>query len=179
MTVDIRQATEDDIEGLYALYAKIDKHDEGYFEACFEKDCLILLAESSVVIALKEETPHDKELVGFVILNFEPKYQLYQKLEIPEIQDLNVLPDYRRQGIGSHLVEVCENITAEQGIEQIGISVGLTKDYGPAQRLYTQAGYIPDGYGVTYDRQAIDKGQTQPVNDDLCLMMVKSLLEIN
>lgn len=163
MTFDIRQATEEDISALYNLYEKIGKKDDGYFEACFERECLILIAS-------KEE-----QEIGFVILNFDPKYSLYKTLEIPEIQDLNVLPDERQQGAATALVNACESIAEDQGAEQVGISVGLTKDYGPAQRLYVKLGYMPDGNGITYDREGVTFGQNYVADDDLCLMMVKDL----
>ncbi len=163
MNVKIRQATEADIPALYDLYEKIGQKDEGYFESCFEKDCLLLIATV------------EKQNAGFGILNFDPKYSLYQKLEIPEIQDLNVLPDHRQQGIATAMVEAFENIARDQGAEYVGISVGLTKDYGPAQRLYFKLGYMPDGNGVTYDRDAVTHGMRYAVDDDLCLMLLKEL----
>lgn len=163
MSVEIRQGTEDDIPALYALYDQIGKQDQGYFEALFEKECFVLIAE------------HSKQAVGFGVLNFNPKYSLYKKLDIPEIQDLNVIPDMREQGIATALVEAFEEIAQDQGAEHIGISVGLTKEYGAAQRLYCKLGYIPDGNGVTYDRAFIETGRAYPVDDDLCLMMVKML----
>ena len=163
MDIDIRQANEADIPALYALYNKIGKKDEGYFETLFEKDCLVLIAEQN------------KQVVGFGILNFEPKYNLYQKLDIPEIQDLNVIPDARQQGIATAIIESFENIASDQDAESIGISVGLTKDYGPAQRLYCKLGYMPDGYGIAYDREGVTFGQSYVADDDLCLMMVKDL----
>jgi ribosomal protein S18 acetylase RimI-like enzyme len=160
---NIRQAEEGDIDALYALYDQLGKKDDGFFEACFGKDCIILIASV------------EKQDVGFGILNFEPKYSLYQKLDIPEIQDLNVIPEAREQGVATALLDAFENIVRDQGKEQIGISVGLTKDYGPAQRLYVKQGYIPDGYGVTYDRVGVAKGQRVEFCDALALMMVKSL----
>lgn len=163
MSFDIRQASEEDIPALYALYEQIGKKDEGYFEACFEKDCLILIASKN-----------EKD-IGFGILNFEPKYSLYQKLDIPEIQDLNVIPEARQQGTATALVEAFENIARDQESEQIGISVGLTKDYGPAQRLYVKLGYIPDGNGISCERQPVHPYEQYEVNDDLCLMLVKAL----
>ena len=163
MSVEIRQASESDIPTLYDLYDKIGQKDEGYFEACFEKDCVLLIASK------------EKQDVGFGILNFEPKYALYKKLEIPEIQDLNVVPEARQQGIATMLVEAFENLAQDQGLVQVGISVGLTKDYGPAQRLYCKLGYMPDGYGIAYDRQGVTAQKSYPFDDDLCLMMVKDL----
>ena len=163
MSLDIRQATEEDIPKLYALYSALGKKDEGYFEAVLEKDCLILIAAQ------------DNQDIGFGILNFEPKYNLYQKLNIPEIQDVNVIPDARQQGVATALVMAFENLAEDQGAEQVGISVGLTKDYGPAQRLYVKLDYIPDGNGITYDREGVVFGQPYSADDDLCLMMIKNL----
>lgn len=163
--INIRQAGAEDISALYGLYTQIGKQDEGYFEACFEKDCVILIAAQG----------EEGAVVGFGVLNFEPKYSLYQKLDIPEIQDLNVIPEMRQQGIATALVEAFENMARDQGSDQIGISVGLTKSYGPAQRLYAKLNYLPDGYGVTYNREGVIAGERYPVDDDLCLMMVKDL----
>ena len=47
--------------------------------------------------------------------------------------------------------------------------------FGAAQRLYCKLGYIPDGNGVTYDREAVRAGDMRAVDDLLCLMMVKAL----
>ncbi len=188
ITSDIRQAEEGDIDALYALYDKIGHKDEGYFEDCFEKDCVIIIASlpQSVIPAVSEARTNSGDPfasceadgyidVGFGILNFEPKYRLYQKLDIPEIQDLNVIPQAREQGVATALLNAFENLARDQGKQEIGISVGLTKDYGAAQRLYVKQGYIPDGYGVTHDRQVVEKGQRYALDDDLALMMVKEL----
>jgi ribosomal protein S18 acetylase RimI-like enzyme len=163
MDLDIRQASADDIPALYALYEVLGKEDAEYFEACFEKGCLILIASRG------------EQDIGFGVLNFDPKYSLYKRLGISEIQDLNVVPEAREQGAATSIVTALENVARDQGNEEIGICVALTKDYGPAQRLYVKLGYMPDGYGVTYDREFITAGTAYPVDDDLTLMMVKGL----
>ncbi|MEM7617849.1 MAG: GNAT family N-acetyltransferase [Pseudomonadota bacterium] len=190
MTVDIRQADESDISSLYEFYQHIGKKDQGYFETVFGKDCVVLIAElpqdviprldrgiSSTNVKDPAVKPQDDAavIVGFGILNFEPKYSFYQKLEIPEIQDVNVLPEFRQQGIATALIESFENLARDQGMEHIGISVGLTKKYGPAQRLYCKLGYIPDGNGITRDRESVFHDQMVHANDDLCLMLLKEL----
>lgn len=161
--INIQQVGRDDIPALYALYDHLGKSDDGFFEACFDKNCFILIARLN------------GQNVGFGILNFEPKYRLYQKLNIPEIQDLNVIPEARQQGIATALLTQFEEVAREKGYKEIGISVGLTSDYGPAQRLYIKQGYIPDGQGITHDRQAVEHGRSYPLDDDLALMMVKAL----
>lgn len=112
---------------------------------------------------------------GVVVLNFAPLYPAFKRLNIPEIQDLNVLPDYRRQGAGAALIKVCEETAKANGHDSVGIGVGLTSSYGAAQRLYARLGYVPDGAGVYYDGQPVRHGEMRPVDDDLCLYMVKSI----
>jgi GNAT superfamily N-acetyltransferase len=114
-------------------------------------------------------------LLGYVILNFAPRYSLYRKLSIPEIQDLFVAQECRGKGAGRFLLSHCENAAKKKAATAIGVSVGLHKAFGPAQRLYFQSGYSPDGYGVTYDRQPVNAGDRVALDDDLCLMMVKDL----
>ena len=113
--------------------------------------------------------------VSYVILNRQPRYGLYQRLNIPEIQDLNTIPERRREGIATQLIAHCENIARQEGYEDIGISVGLHAGYGAAQRLYVRLGYMPDGQGITYDRESIKPHASYAVDDDLCLMMTKAL----
>ena len=117
----------------------------------------------------------DGQAAGYGMLNWQPQYALYRRLGMPEIQDMNVAPAFRRRGIASMLIAHCEDLAREKGCTDIGISVGLHADYGAAQRLYVQLGYVPDGYGVTYDRKTVRPGEIRPVDDSLCLMMVKSL----
>lgn len=63
----------------------------------------------------------------------------------------------------------------KEGYQEVGIGVGLYKDYGTAQRLYVQMGYIPDGMGVTYKSSYITPREQYPVDDDLIFWMKKSL----
>jgi GNAT superfamily N-acetyltransferase len=159
----IRAADVNDIAMLYQLYGSIGKKDDGYFEHALEQGIAIYLCFDG-------ERP-----VGFCLLNWTPRYSLYHKLDIPEIQDLNVLPSARRKGFATSLIKWCEGIARANGKQHIGISVGLTKDYGPAQILYTRLGYVPDGNGITYDRHGVQFGQSYPADDNLALMMIKPL----
>lgn len=114
-------------------------------------------------------------MVSYCILNWQPKYAFFQKLGFPEIQDLNVLQKYRRQGIATQMICHCEDMARAKKCEYMGIGVGLHASFGPAQRLYVKLGYIPDGNGLNYDRQQVAFGEFRPVDDELCLMMIKTL----
>lgn len=111
--------------------------------------------------------------IGGTYLNWSPKYHVYKRLQIPELQDLRVLPGHRRHGVGTALITACEELAKGQGSKGIGISVGLHAEYGNAQRLYVSLGYTPDGNGVTYDREVVEPNAKMPIDDDLALMMLK------
>ncbi len=161
--IQIKQAKNSDVRALCGL---VEHKDSGYFERCLEEQ---KEGRRQVFIAQTDKG------VGYGVLNWSPQYALYKRLGIPEIQDLNVISVARRQGVATAMIEYCENLVVEAGCEHIGISVALYKDYGPAQRLYAKLGYLPDGNGVTYDREAVSPGEIRPVDDDLCLMMIKAL----
>ncbi|WP_328332396.1 GNAT family N-acetyltransferase [Kribbella sp. NBC_00382] len=114
----------------------------------------------------------DGELAGYVTLTWEPAYD--HGAGIPEVQDLNVLPTFRRQGIGSALMDAAEARAAERS-SVVGIGVGLYADYGSAQRMYFRRGYLPDGRGLMYDWKPVPPGEMVRLDDDATLMFTKSL----
>lgn len=114
------------------------------------------------------------EVLGYVTLNWHSHYQPFLTRDIPEIMDLNVLPPFRRQGIGAQLLDSAEE-KASHSSNIIGIGVGLYDGYGDAQRLYVKRGYIPDGRGPTYSYRKLEYGQSVLVDDDLVLWFEKTL----
>ena len=113
--------------------------------------------------------------IGQVHLNFNPQYPLFQRLHIPEIQDLLTAPSHRGQGVGTALIAACEDTARKAGATDIGIAFGLDASFGAAQRLYIRHGYIPDGAGVVYDRKPVPVGAMKPLDDLYCLMLTKDL----
>ena len=93
----------------------------------------------------------------------------------PEIVDFGVLEKYRRNGIGSRLMDAAEEI-AGQYADTIWLGVGLHSGYGSAQRMYIKRGYIPDGTGVWYQDKPCEPYGTEIANDDsLVLFLSKQL----
>lgn len=117
------------------------------------------------------------ELAGYVTLNWRSSYQAFFAHGIPEIMDLNVLPPFRRHGIGTKLMDKAEKSAKQKGLI-VGIGVGLYDGYGQAQKLYVQRGYIPDGRGPTYRYATLNYGQSVVVDDDLVLWFTKQLSDI-
>ena len=109
---------------------------------------------------------------GYVTLKWRSDYPPFQENHIPEIADFNILPQYRRQGVGTLLLNQVETIAFEQAAV-IGIGVGLYADYGAAQRLYILRGYVPNGLGVTYQYQVVKPGENVCLDDNLILWFTK------
>lgn len=160
----IRDAQATDIPALAALG---NPNPDGYFARCFVEQ-----AEGKRIILVAEIAG---QIVGYVFLNMNPRYQMFRRLEIPEIQDLYVTSAARRQGVGEALVQSCEDRAHALGIMQMGIAVGLHAGFGAAQRLYARRDYVPDGAGVMYDRAPVHAGDMRLIDDDLTLMLVKEL----
>ena len=164
----IRKATEDDVGKLYQIARELKaKNEIHYFERCLveqnAKKREIFIAEFS------------GEPAGYVQLIWSPIYPPFKKLDIPEIQDLNVVPDMRCKGIGSMLVDHCEEVVKNAGKEEVGIGFGLNSNFGAAHRLYIKKGYIPDGLGVSYDDELINAGDLRAVDDFLTLKLTKKI----
>ncbi len=167
-TIAVRKADTQDLPSLWDMTRSFGKeHDADYFE-----HCLNLQAQGKREVLIVSSDGID---AGYGMLNWIPKYALFKKLGIPEIQDLNVVPAFRQRGLASYFIKHCEDVARQKGHEEMGIAFGLYSSYGPAQRLYIKLGYIPDGQGVTYDRKQIAHGDFKPVDDDLCLMLIKAL----
>jgi len=112
---------------------------------------------------------------GYVTVVWSPGYEPFARANIPAIQDLNVLPDFRRRGVASALLDHAEALV-QQRSDTVGIGVGMDPDYGPAQRLYVLRGYVPDGRGLTYDNRPVRYGDHVRVDDSLVLHLTKRLL---
>ena len=110
----------------------------------------------------------DAQLAGYVTLNWTPHYPALAAAGIPEIQDLNVLPAFRRRGIATRLLDRAEALAGARS-DFVGIAVGLHPGYNAAQCLYVRRGYIPDGSGVTYRNRYVPEGAQVVLDDDLLL----------
>jgi len=111
---------------------------------------------------------------GYITLIPNAKSGPFAGMNIPEIKDFNVLPKFRRLGIGNHLMDCIEGV-AKKKSKQICLGVGLHSDYGTAQRMYVKRGYIPDGSGVWYKNRNLAPYESCTNDDDLNLYFVKQL----
>jgi GNAT superfamily N-acetyltransferase len=123
-------------------------------------------------VAVSQDRP-----VGYGSLLFSSKYDFFAASNIPEINDLVVSEHWRGNGIATRLIAHFEQQALERGYTQIGLGVGLYKDYGSAQKLYNRLGYVLDGNGITAGEEAKPAipGSMVRVDDDLIIWMVKTL----
>ena len=116
----------------------------------------------------------DEQFAGYLTICWKSSYKPFLNRTIPEIVDFNVLPRFRRMGIGTQLMDRAECEIAK--VSSIaGIGVGVTSDYGAAQRLYILRGYIPDGLGLHWRGHHIRYREEILVDDDLALYLTKEL----
>ena len=138
----------------------------GYFERCYAAQ------EQGARIVLLNRT--GERLNGYLNIVWRPDYPPFRDADIPEIQDLNVVPVARRQGIATRLMDRAESLVAERH-PIIGIGVGLHPGYGAAQRMYVCRGYLPDARPLTYGNAFVTEGQVVRLDDELVLHLTKKL----
>ena len=109
---------------------------------------------------------------GYITLLQNAEHGPFANMNIPEIKDFNVLPTYRRLGIGNQLMEGIEEVAKSKNT-QITLGVGLYSDYGTAQRMYVKRGYIPDGSGLWFNNKNLAPYEDCVNNDELNLFFVK------
>lgn len=139
MNFFIRQMIERDVDGITQTFSQWNKPRQQYERYWQEQQD----GKRVTLVAVSGE-----QVVGYTNIIWQPEYEPFREAGIPEINDLNVINRFQKQGIGTALIKEAEQIAAAHGKKIIGIGFGLTADYGSAQRLYPKLGYIPDGRGA-------------------------------
>ena len=163
----IRQIESGDIPQIVKAFKKLgwNKPASQYENYLLEQK----LDRRNVYVAFVED-----RFAGYLTVCWVSTYEPFYSAGIPEIVDFNVLPELRRRGIGTALMDRAESEIAL--ISHVaGIGVGMTPDYGAAQRLYVLRGYIPDGRGLFYKNHPTTRGEQVTVDDDLVLYFTKEL----
>ena len=132
----------------------------------------VLLLEQKKGTRLVLVAHSGNDIVGYVTIRWQSEYPPFAEKAIPEINDLRVLPSFRRRGIATALLDEAEKRIFERS-SVAGIGVGLYADYGPAQLMYVRRGYVPDGLGLHYKNQPVNPGHDVHVDDDLLLYFIK------
>jgi len=163
----IRLLEDGDIQPMAAAFAELgwDKPASQYEKYLSEQEA----GQRVVLVAFAEDV-----FAGYVTICWQSHYPPFREADIPEIVDFNILPRFRRHGMGTRLMDEVERRVTEVS-PLVGIGVGMTADYGSAQRMYVKRGYIPDGRGLTSGDLPVEYGKLVRVDDDLCLWFTKIL----
>ena len=165
--VSIAPLRREDIDEIAAAFARLGWHKPA---SQYER----YLEEAVVGVRTTWVARFGGVFAGYATVCWSPDHPPFRDAGIPEIQDLNVLPEFRRRGIGSRLMDTAEACVGSRG-RRVGIAVGFDPDYGPAQRMYVVRGYVPDGRGGASHGAPVRWGDTVTVDDDLLLHIVKTL----
>ena len=114
----------------------------------------------------------ENDFAGYV--TWRSDYPPFRDSNIPEVHDLNVLPQDRRKHIGTRLMDEAERLISPRS-PVVGIGVGLHSDYGAAQRFYVWPGYVPDARGITSHGTRVGYGDVVSADDDLVLWLIRNL----
>src|SRR5256885_2277266 len=71
---------------------------ERYLAECTNRKRAVLLAEV------------DGKFGGYVTVDCQPSYPVFEEQSIPEIADFNVLIRFQKQGVGTSLIEAAEKL---------------------------------------------------------------------
>ena len=76
-----------------------------------------------------------QRVIGIASLLWESNYAGFAERGIPLVHQLAVAAPFRRQGVAMMLMDAAEDLARGRGAAELGITVGLFDEYGPAQRL--------------------------------------------
>jgi ribosomal protein S18 acetylase RimI-like enzyme len=113
-------------------------------------------------------------LVGIVTIRWNCRYPLFRQRGIPLIQNIEIRYEDRGRGLGDQMLERAEEEIACRA-PVAGLVVGISEDYGPAQRLYAKRGFIPDGRGVCREFTPLKNGDQVIVGHHLLIWLLKDV----
>jgi GNAT superfamily N-acetyltransferase len=120
---------------------------------------------------------HGHDVIGYVAIVWKSNFAGFRSRNTPLVHQIAVAGPYRRRGVATSLMDAAEQLARDRGIATLGITAGLSSEYGPAQRLYGRRGYVPDGRGACQGQQPLRKGMHVTVDDDLIIWLTKDLAD--
>jgi GNAT superfamily N-acetyltransferase len=91
------------------------------------------------VIAWDGEVPVGRGMVLF------PEHEEYStsatRERCAEVRDVFVLPERRRSGVATAIMQALEDASRANGWSRVGLAVAISQDAEPARRLYEGLGY--------------------------------------
>jgi GNAT superfamily N-acetyltransferase len=99
------------------------------------------------------------------------------ELGVPEIQDVYVVTERRREGVATALTRAAEQVVAERGHTRCSLSVGVGNE--PARLLYERLGYVDAGVAPKRVHGTIlIRGEPFEVDDTLLYLVKQVAVEL-
>jgi GNAT superfamily N-acetyltransferase len=117
----------------------------------------------------------DHSVIGIATIRWQSNFAGFRNRGIPLVHQIAVAGPFRRRGVATLLMNAAEELARDRGTVTLGITVGLSAEYGPAQRLYALRGYVPDGRGACCGQEPLSKGARVTMDDDLIIWLSKEL----
>lgn len=121
---------------------------------------------------------HDNQPVGHFQVRWTGSQDAVINMHLKNYAHLEaggVKEEYRRQGIGTKLIQESEKLAKARGFHRIGMAVG-SSDNPNARRLYEKLGYTDWGHGefITQWEYLDEKGERK-FEKELCIYLTKKL----
>ena len=124
----------DELMKLYSLLAKKDrfsqKNNDSFNKVINNPDCFIFVAVEK------------NKLIGFAAISI--RFVVRYPQPISQLEELFVLEDYRKRGIGKRFIEKLEYVSKKRNCCNIYIESRI--DLTPAHKFYSNLGYEKNGY---------------------------------
>ena len=141
----IRKMESRDVDALAAHFPdKRERLFNEYYLEQLQNRHLVLVAVEAVQ---QDNGADEKKFIyyGYACIVWEATYTQFWRRHIPEIGALEVTEAHRRQGIGTALVQACEDIIREKGFPTVGAAIGQDEENEGANQLFSGLGYVFDG----------------------------------
>ncbi len=99
-----------------------------YLQQALREECLFFVGVKTLIP------------IGYCLVYWQSKFPRFREEQIPEIVDLLVVEELRRQGYGSALLEYIEHYLCYNNHKRVGLSVSISNIQ--ARSLYEGRGYI-------------------------------------
>lgn len=143
--MEIRRATEDDIDAIDACNRKIlaENYERGVYESLMKSESSSIYVLEQTLFANPDQADNngEKTIVGYII---GAPAENTKKIIVGHIVSIGILPEYRSQGYGTELMKCVEEdaMLIMYGRMRLPyISLNVRKSNKIAQKFYLKLGY--------------------------------------
>lgn len=152
----MRDATSDDIDALFPIYADpANTHHLG-FESVTEDDFPLLLIDLDLLDGLRVARL-ENTIVGAIRVT----RLSHSMAHVAELASVAIHPDHHGRGVGRAMVERLLDDLASDGVRRVQLSVGA--DNQPGIAFWTALGFKKEGLYRAYFRRADEETDTDEI----------------